>query len=167
MSFQDLGSIPAGTDLFIDANIFVYAFTQSSRQCITLLERCAREEIFGITSLDVVNDVTHRLMLAEALAKGIINKQNAQKLKERRAAIRSLTDYWSYTSRVLVLNILLLESEESYLPKAHALRTQLGLMTKDSVLLATLNDYSITNLATRDEDFLAASHIAVYAPTDL
>lgn len=37
-----------------------------SAQCRTLLERCAREEVFGVTTVEVINEVTQRLMLAIA-----------------------------------------------------------------------------------------------------
>ena len=69
-----IANLPAGTHLFIDANIFIYAFLGHSNQCRDLLGRCATEQVVGITSLDVVNEVTHRMMLAEALGSGVIRK---------------------------------------------------------------------------------------------
>jgi predicted nucleic acid-binding protein len=72
MPVERLENLPAGTHLFLDANIFVYAFLGHSKQCRELLGRCATEQVIGITSFDVVNEVTHRMMLAEALASGVI-----------------------------------------------------------------------------------------------
>lgn len=72
MPVDRIVNVPAGIHLFLDANIFIYAFLGYSRQCRDLLTRCATEQVFGITTLDVVNEVTHRMMLAEALGSGVI-----------------------------------------------------------------------------------------------
>jgi predicted nucleic acid-binding protein len=69
MPVERLENLPAGTHLFLDANIFIYAFLGHSKQCRELLARCATEQVIGITTFDVINEVTHRMMLAEALAK--------------------------------------------------------------------------------------------------
>jgi predicted nucleic acid-binding protein len=163
----DLPSVPSGIDLFIDANVFVYAFLRRSSQCLAVLERCAREEVFGVTSFDTVNDVTHRMMLAEAMSKGLISRENASLLKSRPIVVRALTDYWSYTSRIFSLNILLLESDESLLRGSQRVRSESGLMTKDSLIVSTMNEYAITSIATHDRDFLRVEHLMVYRPTDI
>jgi|RhiMetdeSRZDD1v2_1073273.scaffolds.fasta_scaffold145911_3 predicted nucleic acid-binding protein len=67
MPAELIENLPAGTYVFIDANIFIYAFLAHSNQCRDLLGRCATEGVLGITSLDVANEVIHRMMLAEAL----------------------------------------------------------------------------------------------------
>ena len=60
------GAIPNGSNLLIDANIFVYGLTAKSAECKTLLERCSREEIIGITLFEVVHEATHDFMRGEA-----------------------------------------------------------------------------------------------------
>ena len=74
MPVERIENRPAGTRLFLDANIFVYAFLGHSNQCRELLGRCATEQVLGITSLDVVNEVTHRMMLAESVGSGVIKR---------------------------------------------------------------------------------------------
>jgi len=86
---EPLPTLPAGLDIFLDANIFVYAFGGQSEQCLELLFRCARE-VYGVTSIEVISEVTHRLMLAEALATGIIRRARAQDLRGKVDAIRQL-----------------------------------------------------------------------------
>ena len=167
MPVADLASVPNGADLFIDANIFIYGFQRTSAQCVRILERCAREDVIGITSLDVVNDVTHRLMLAEALAKGFISKESAAKLKDKPAVVAGLTDYWNYTVRIFSLNVLLLGQDEKLLHSAQHVRSQVGLLTKDSLVVATMDSYAITRIATRDKDFARIDRLAVYQPSDI
>jgi predicted nucleic acid-binding protein len=53
MPVERIENLPAGTRLFLDANIFVYAFLGHSNQCRELLGRCATEQVLGITSLEI------------------------------------------------------------------------------------------------------------------
>jgi predicted nucleic acid-binding protein len=163
----DLPSVPSGTDLFLDANVFIHAFLRRSGQCTAVLERCAREDIFGVTSLDVVNDVTHRMMLAEAMSKGLITRENASALKSKPALVRSLVDYWDYTVRIFSLNILLLRSDENQLHSGQRVRSESGLLTKDSLIVAAMDEYALTSIATHDRDFSQAGHLTIYQPTDV
>jgi predicted nucleic acid-binding protein len=71
VSVVPLLGLPTGARAVIDANIFVYAFRERSAQCEGLLARCRAQEVFGVTTLEVVNEVCHRLMLAEAVEEGI------------------------------------------------------------------------------------------------
>ena len=79
MPVERIENLPAGVRLFLDANIFVYAFLGHSNQCRELLGRCATEQVLGITTLDVVSEVTHRMMLAEALGSGLIKRNEIKR----------------------------------------------------------------------------------------
>ena len=93
MAVESLPKLPAGIDIFLDANVFIYAFGGQSKQCLELLFRCAREEVYGVTAIEAINEVTHRLMLAEALATGVIRRARAQDLRGKTEAIRRLGLY--------------------------------------------------------------------------
>jgi predicted nucleic acid-binding protein len=160
-SLQDL---PDGTDVFLDANIFIYAFGEQSAQCKDLLLRCAHERVFA--TFDIVNEVTHRLMILEALSVGFIQKGGAEELKRHIARIPSLTRYWILASKIFALNVLLLHTDESRLRQAHAVRASDGLLTNDSLIVAAMNEFGIPALATRDDDFDHIPSLVVYKPTD-
>jgi len=93
MPVERIENLPAGIRLFLDANIFVYAFLGHSNQCRELLGRCATEQVLGITILDVVNEVTHRMMLAEALGSGLIKRDRVRDLRGKWREIAQLTKY--------------------------------------------------------------------------
>lgn len=62
-------SISAGTSLFVDANVFVYAVTNDVRygvDCQALLQRIENQEIQGFTLAHVIAEMAHRLMTIEA-----------------------------------------------------------------------------------------------------
>lgn len=162
-----LGDIHAGSDVFLDANVFVHALLGQSAQCRQLLERCAHEEVFGVTSLDVVVEATHRLMLAEAHAKGLITRQSASKLKEKPQDIRSLGAYWTQAESILNLNIMVLDTDEDDIRRAQTVRSSHGLLTRDSVLVAIMWEYGLASLASRDHDFDRVPGLVRYEPTDV
>ena len=167
MSAELIENLPAGTHLFVDANIFIYAFLGHSNQCRDLLGRCATEEVLGITSLDVVNEVTHRMMLAEAVGTGVIGRNRVRDLRGKWREIANLTEYWAQTSAIFGLNILVLPSDESRLRRAQTIRARHGLLTNDSLIVAAMEEFGIHSLATRDNDFDHISELLVYKPTDV
>jgi predicted nucleic acid-binding protein len=52
VAVESLPKLPAGIDIFLDANVFIYAFGGRSKQCLELLFRCAREEVYGVTTIE-------------------------------------------------------------------------------------------------------------------
>ena len=167
MAVDSLAKLPAGIDIFLDNNVFIYAFAGKSQQCLDLLFRCAREEVYGITTIEVISEVTHRLMLAEALATGVITRERVQDLRGKIQAIRQLTQYWLHTVKIFALNILILRADEPRLHRAQSVRSRYGLLTNDSLILAAMDEYGITCLASRDHDFDHVAQLTVYKPTDL
>jgi predicted nucleic acid-binding protein len=132
MPVERIENLPAGTRLFLDANIFVYAFLGHSNQCRELLGRCATEQVLGITSLDVVNEVTHRMMLAESLGSGVIKRDRVRDLRGKWREVAKLTEYWTQTSAIFGLNILMLTTDEARLHRAQTIRARHGLFTNES-----------------------------------
>ncbi|MBI4662284.1 MAG: type II toxin-antitoxin system VapC family toxin [Verrucomicrobia bacterium] len=168
MPTTPLANIPNGSNVFIDANIFVYALSGQSPQCSHLLERCGREEITGITLFEIVNEAAHRFMLAEAYGDGHIKSINdVRGLRSKFSVISSLTEYWRNTERILSLNLLLLATEESILKDAQKERPVAFLLTNDSMVVACMRQYGISQIATADGDFARVSGITVYSPDDL
>jgi predicted nucleic acid-binding protein len=164
---DSLGTLPAGIDIFLDANVFIYGFGGQSRQCLDLLFRCAREEVYGVTTIEVINEVTHRLMLAEALATGVIRRARAQDLRGKTETIRQLSQYWAHVDKIFSLNILILKPDESRLHRARTMRSRHGVLTTDSLILAAMDEYGVGSLATRDSDFDHVPSLTVYKPTDI
>ncbi len=72
-----LAELRDGDTVFIDANLFIYHFGGRSAECKAFLERCARREVQGYTSTLVLAEVLHRLMVAEAIAKGLVTAKTA------------------------------------------------------------------------------------------
>ena len=164
---EPLPSVRNATDLFIDANIFIYGLSGQSAQCRQLLERCSKEEVTGITLIEIVNEATHQFMLAEAKSKGLILSPTHKKLRENYTVIPQLVDYWHDTQRILALNLLFMGSNESLLQQAQVERSNACLLTNDSMIVSCMREYGIRFLATRDTDFERVRDITIFRPDDL
>jgi len=161
-----LSNVRDGSDIFIDANIFVYGLNGASAQCRQLLQRCSLEEVTGISLFEIVNEATHKFMIAEAKSKGLITG-NASELRRKASVIPTLIDYWHETERILALNLLLLSTSEPIVTGAQSERLSASLLTNDSMIISCMREYGIQYLATADADFDRASGIIVFGPDDL
>ncbi len=91
MTFSE---IARGARLYIDANIFVYYFARSSNECAALIGRCERGEIEAYTGTQVLLEVAHRLMMTEAVDKGLVTPGNVPgKLRRRPELASQLHDH--------------------------------------------------------------------------
>ena len=167
MAVKALTEVPADSRVVVDANIFIYAANRTSNQCAEFLERCAREDLRGITTFEALAEVNHRLMLEEALAAGIIERATAGRLRKSRRSIPTLREYWPSLTRLFEMNLIVLDLDEQRFRHAQAMRERHGLLTNDSLVLAAAQSYGVTNLATRDEDFDAVPWLTVYKPSDV
>jgi len=71
-----LDNIESGSEIFIDANIFTYHFTGISDESSNLLNRCEQGDLTGLTSVNVLLEVLHRLMMVEAIRKKLAQPPN-------------------------------------------------------------------------------------------
>src|SRR4051812_43021799 len=104
-----LTELPADHRVFIDANIFIYHCGGRSAECQAFLERCARREVQGYTSTLVLAEVLHRLMVAEAIAKGLVTAKTAvRKLGETPSLVKQLSQYQDDVNNTSQMNITIL-----------------------------------------------------------
>ena len=165
---QPLPAVPAGSHVFIDANIFVYGLNGGSLQCRQFLQRCVTEELTGISLFEIVNEATHQFMLGEARAKGLIPRDGKpHHLKQNWRIIPGLVNYWRETERILALNLLLFSTHDDLVRNAQLERSSASLMTNDSMIVSCMRELGIQYLATRDSDFDRANGIAVFGPDDV
>lgn len=166
MASTGLSNLPSHGFIFIDANIFIYGLSGQSAESAQFLERWLREDVTGIT-FETVNEATHRFMLAEGLAKGLITRKTAKRLREQSKLIPTLSDYWVNVERLLSLNLLFVPVTEEILRAAQSERQAFGLLTNDSMIVACMREYGIAFLATNDADFERVAGITVFKPSDL
>ena len=87
MAIRALGDLPSDSSVVIDANILIYACNNSSPECEIFLQRCTREEIHGLITLEALTEACHRLMIDEAFSKEMIRRPLASELRRKREVI--------------------------------------------------------------------------------
>jgi predicted nucleic acid-binding protein len=165
MRFDEL---PAGTDIFIDANIFIYHFIGVSNECSEFLARCETREINGVTSVNVILEVLHRLMMVEAVNKNLVQPPNIlKKLRNRSEKIRRLNDYFVNTQKIERMGISIRPFSYLTVTRSHNQRLRYGLLVNDSLILALMEETGMDHLATSDKNFRGIGEITVVSPADV
>lgn len=165
MSVDDLLD---GDAVFVDANIFTYHFQPHpiwGASCTRLLQRIENRQVEGLTTIAVLGEVSHRLMTIEAhhilgwSFPGIGNK-----LRSNPAEVQNLTGFRVAVEKVLQGRIQILQLTPGTLATAVILCQQLGLLTNDGLILATMQAHGLSKLASHDADFDRVPGITRYAP---
>ena len=163
-----LAELLDGDSVFVDANIFIYHFGGHSPQCKAFLERCARRELRGYTSTTTLAEVLHRLMVAEAVMKGLVTAKRAvRKLGETPDMVKQLIQYQENVDKISQMNITILTLTSEIVQASAEVRKKEGVLTNDSLVVACMRTHGIRKLASANGDFDQVSGIEVYKPTDL
>lgn len=163
-----LADLPAGERVFIDANIFIYHFTGVSPQCTELLKRCEQRELLGVTGVNILLEVLHRLMMIEAVTKNLITPGNvAKKLREKPQVVKQLRDYQKQTEAILEMGLKILPLSAESVTASVRYRQDYGLLINDSMTASLALTEGIKTVASSDRDFKRVKGLAVYSPTDI
>lgn len=158
MPVAHLPSIPSGADVYIDANILVYAMLNKSPECLAFITRCGTD-INGYSDVKVLHDTMHKLMLAEA-------GKTASALKSDPSRIRTLTVWQRLGGLVRNLPVEWIDVRVAEVDRVPAQATYQGLLCGDTLIAVLMADYGITAIATNDRDF-GALGLQAYAPRDI
>lgn len=163
-----LDEVGEGSNVFIDANVFIYHFTGASEECSRFLSRRERAELVGITSVNVILEVLHRLMMIEAVRKNLVKPPNiVKKLNRRPELIKTLSEYFLNTKKILDMGIHIKPITFEMILKSQFARGLYGLMVNDSLILAAMQDIGLTYLATHDAVFTYIHGLQVCSPRDV
>jgi len=165
----NLDDINDGSLCVIDTNILLYAEQGVSAQAQRLIRRCSKGELIGTLPQTVWQELTHKLMLAEAMMLGKISGNNpAARLGAKPEAIR---DLGLYRAKVKALLDLGLGFEPCTLPDlietAFQMQEKYGLLTNDAVVLAVALRLKADALVSNDKAFRSVTELPVHFPTDL
>lgn len=163
-----LDQIPAGAQVFVDANILVYHFQPHpsfGAMCHRLVARIERQEIEGFTSSALLGEVAHRLMIIEASAlPGWAGGKTLNRLKQQPHVVRQLTLFETSVEAVLQSKIRVLPVPGPVVGVAVTVCRQHSLLTNDGIILALMQNHGFTHLASHDADFDRVPGITRYAP---
>ena len=163
-----LNDLRDGARAFVDSNILIYHFAGKSADCRAFLQRCEQGRVEALTGAHIVLEVTHRLMILEALQKGLIpSGQPARRLKRRPEVVKVLSDYNRAVRQIPQIGIRVHDVQLPVVNASEAVRVKDGLMTNDSVTVAMMQELGLTQIATHDSDLQRVSNLEVYQPGDV
>ena len=158
--------IPAGSLCVLDTNVLLYAEQGVSPESIELLRRCAAGEISVVLPEPVWPEVTHKLVLAEAMASGKISGNNpARRLAEQPDVARQLHLYRTKVHALTEMGVRF-ESSSMFdlLHTAFEFQKRYGLLTNDAVILAVAQRIAANFLVTYDAALLRTREVPVVMP---
>ena len=167
MFFSDLED---ATSVFIDANIFIYHFSKGSRfnsSSSNFLERVESGAISGFTSVSIIQEVMHRMMIMEAAAvfPKITPKDLVKYLKAHPEEVKKLVNHQEIPSKFTSFNITIISSDVHIIEKSQVMKRRYGFLSNDALTLQIMEDMKIKNLASNDADFERVEIITLYRPS--
>ena len=166
---MNLDDIPAGSLCVIDTNVLLYAEQGTSDQAQRLLRRCSKGELIGTLPQTVWQELTHKLMLAEAMMKHEISSDNlAAHLSGQPNVVRTLTLYQMKMRALVDLGLRFERCEQADLLQcAFDLQNRYGFPTNDAMILAVAVRLKADCLVSSDKKFRSVEEIDVLAPSDI
>lgn len=164
---KDLATLPSGARVFIDANIFIYHFTQAplTSACTSFLQRVEAGDLQGITSVVILAEVAHRLMILEAIRSlSLSPRTTVKKLKEQPDLVRQLSHYKVATERIPSFNVMVEPVTFAHYQTAQSLSALHGLLTNDSLTAAVMQTLGVTDVASNDPDLAAVPGLTIWRP---
>jgi predicted nucleic acid-binding protein len=165
---MNLTQIPAGVEVFIDANTFLYHFRADPAHgaaCTALLDRVDNQDVRGTTSAHVLGELAHRLMTQEAAqrfgwpAAGIANR-----LKRHPTEVQQLGWHKQGIDEIRAIGVRVLPVEGGDVSLAADASTRFGLLTNDALIVVLMQRNGLAHLASRDADFDRVPWLTRYGP---
>jgi predicted nucleic acid-binding protein len=159
--------IPSGTRVYVDANIHLYsAFKHPvyGTSCRDLLIRIDEGNVYGYTSDFVLDEVLHKLMIAEVAKNYTKSVRGAVAyIKKNPEVIAQLEVVWTEMELLGRSKFVVLENR-SLFPEFVELSKKYDLMATDAVHVAIMRRHGLMNIATNDPDFERVDWLTVWKP---
>ena len=163
-----LRDLPAGSLVFVDASVMAPYFARTDalgQACAAFLERVAGAKFRALTSIPMVMEVVHRVMVAEAMTR--FNKgprEIVTYLKKHPQAVRTVKQHLGVPATIYQMGISIEPPTRIEMYSSRAVRAEYGLMANDSLLAAMMRKRHIIHLATNDADFKRVPWIQMWRP---
>jgi predicted nucleic acid-binding protein len=165
VSFKEIGR---GHTIGLDANIFLYVVTKHKKyeeNCKNLLRRISEDEIRGVTSVIILDEVIYKIMIFEVMEKHRIGWKNAvAMIKNKPEAIKDLKKQKRVLDDIIAIGIKIKPLDLDLIISAEEICRKYLLMPHDAILVATLKRHGIKDIATNDSDFEKVKGIKVWKP---
>lgn len=165
---MDLKALPSDAKVFIDTNVLLYAISDHPRYgtaCNEFLDRVKAGEIKGKTSVIVLNELLHKLIIGEIAEKEDVKPtQVVRRIKKNKEILQDLKVYETIKDVEDNYNLEIASiRREDFVQARKSMKRHL-LLSNDALHLAVMGREKIVNVATNDPDFESIKGIKAWKP---
>ncbi|MCZ7403081.1 MAG: PIN domain-containing protein [Candidatus Methanoperedens sp.] len=164
-----LSSIPSGTSVFIDANIFLFEIFEDANfgdSSYDFIKKIESSEIKGYTSTLVLDEVLFKMILMEASNKFNVSMKDVVRiLKQEPEKLTALEKSWENIREIQNMdNLTIFGVSPAIFKEAVEIALTCKLLPHDATHAAVAKEMNIRNIATNDDDFERMDFIKVWKP---
>lgn len=163
-----LRDIPAGSRVFVDATIFFDHITKDrvfGKACMAFLQRIENGEIQGFTSVIVLNELLHKLVIGEVRQKHRLSRAAVIRFIDKNPSVlKGLKAYWLVADIAAISNLQVLDVLAADFAQAATLMEQHHLLSNDALHIAVMRRNGLDMLASNDSDFQRVLWLKLYQP---
>lgn len=155
--------------IIFDTNIFIYSALDHPKYgnpCTQLIHEVETGKIQAYVPTIVLNELLHRLMIAEVIEKGFaLNTGEALTiLKKNKNIIKSLDICWNEVDRIFEMGFIILNEKINTLAESLIISQRYSLLATDAYIVSFAKSYNISNIMTNDSDFENVEWLKVWKP---
>jgi predicted nucleic acid-binding protein len=159
----------SGTRAIFDSNIFVYWVTDHPRfadDCETAIRRVEDGELQGVIPATVLNELLHRLIIAEAVGKELVSspQEAVAQIKRNPDIISQLSVAWELHQDLIKMPFELVDEAKGLTDLTYYFSKELKLMAKDAAITASAHAYNIKDIISNDRDFERIPWLTCWRP---
>jgi len=148
--------------------LFPYAEQGVSAQAQRLLRRCSTGELIGVLPQTVWQELSHKLMLAEAIMLGRISGPNpSMHLTKKPEVIQSLSIYREKIAALQALGLGFEACKKEDVLGGLETQNKYGLLIKDAILLNIYLRIEADVVVSKNTIFHKIEHITTASPSDI
>ena len=157
------------TTVFIDANIFLNTIFNSGKEsasCARFLEDADAGTFPTATSVIVLNEVLHRLLIASVVSSsGIAPESAVHQIKLHPELVRKAGAVWEVMEDIRSIRSMKVYGISPVtFERSLAIMQEWGLLGNDALHVACMEEHSIGTIVTCDRDFSRVSSIKIRKP---
>jgi len=169
MRSYKLEDIPFGTRAIFDSNILVYWIMDHPRfadTCEMAVQNVEDRKIQGVIPAVVLNELLHRLMIAEAVELGLVSSpQDAvTRIKKKPEIISRLSIAWEVYTELKNIPFEMPDDAKDHTDLTYNFSKDLNLMAKDAAITAFAQSRNIEHIITNDRDFERVPFLTCWKP---
>jgi len=159
----------SGEKILFDTNVFIYSALDHSKYgnlCTQQIHEVESGRIEGYVPTIVLNELLHRLMIAEVIERGYaVNTLDAIRiLKNDKNTIQSLEICWNEIDRIIEIGFIILKEKINTFADSLFISQKYSLLATDAYIVSFAKSYNIGNILTNDCDFENVEWLKVLRP---